>query len=223
MAPKSFDKKFGSNTFGSDNKVDEFKDVLQGQKPESTDSKIKMQSGQSPNSEASSSDQSSGESVGVDEEIKSLQEKLKKAENAAQESKNEALRAMADSVNLKKRLEKEQADAIKFANGKLLESFFPIIDSLELSLQHVETQEGEKADPLVEGVNLVLKQFIDALVKAGVEVVEGEGEAFDPHKQEAVGSIESPDFESNTVIKVHRKGFILGGRLIRPAMVTVAK
>jgi molecular chaperone GrpE len=80
-----------------------------------------------------------------------------------------------------------------------------------------------KKDPLVEGVMLVLKQFIGLLEKEGFQMISGEGKPFNPHHQEAIGHIEAKGQKEGTVVQVHRKGFMLHDRVVRPALVTIAK
>lgn len=129
------------------------------------------------------------------------------------------LRKVAEFENFKKRLQKEQEELIKYSNEKILEDLFPVLDSLEMTLSHVQ----DKNDPVASGVQLILKQLIQTIEKHGVKQISGEGEDYDPHLQEAISTEESEDYESGKVTKVHRKGYTLNGKLIRAAMVTVSK
>ena len=201
MSAKNFDKNFGSQTFGRENKVEELKEVLKGRDggPQQEDH-VAPQQAASP------------------DEITDLKAKLAKAEETLQENKQATLRAMADFENARKRLEKEKQETIRFGNEKLLHEFLPVLDNLELTLSHATDQK----DPLIEGVKLVVKQFIQVLEKHGVEVISEEG-TFDPHKHEAIGTQESKDHAPGAILSMHRKGYLLGGRLVRPALVTIAK
>ncbi|MBF0105651.1 MAG: nucleotide exchange factor GrpE [Deltaproteobacteria bacterium] len=143
-------------------------------------------------------------------------EELKKAN---QLQKDMYLRKVADFDNFKKRLSKEHEEFSKYANEKLITELLPVIDSLEISLSHVTN----KDDPIASGVALVLKQFLSALEKHGVTQTSGEGEAFDPNTQEAIGKQKKENTDSNRVITVHRKGYHLHGKVLRAAMVTISE
>lgn len=136
--------------------------------------------------------------------------------------KEENLRKLAEVENFRKRLLKEKEEVVKFATEELLHDIFPSLDNMEMTLQHA-TEEQIKKDPVISGVNLVLKQFVQTLQKHGVEEIAGEGEKFNPNEQEAIETRKSDDHESGTVIQVQRKGYKLHGRVLRAAMVTVAE
>lgn len=155
----------------------------------------------------------------ISDEIKKLTKKYDEIKKANETQKEMYLRKVADFDNFKKRMEKEHGELVKYANEKVLEDLFPVIDSLEMTLAHVEDED----DPIAKGVNLILKQFLRMLEKHGVKQIAGEGEEFDPNLQEAIGTEKSKDVKSGHVVKVHRKGYTLNGKLIRAAMVTVAE
>lgn len=157
------------------------------------------------------------------QEWQSMQEELKKAQQNAKDHHEKLVRTIADYDNLRKRNEREKADAIRYSNEKLIESLLPVIDSLEMTLSHAKTSNLDEKNPFVEGVQLVLKQFISTLEKFGVQVIEGVGQTFDPNFQEAIGQEPTEEYEPGQVVVVHRKGFSLNDRLVRPAMVTIAK
>lgn len=135
------------------------------------------------------------------------------------EQKDNFMRRTAEYDNSRKRLAKEKDEVVKFANEKLLQDFLPVLDSLEMTLSHATSSEG---DPVVTGVGLVLKQFIQLLNKHGLEELGSVGEAFDPNFHEAIASEPSEDIASGHITKVHRKGYKLKDRLVRPAMVSVS-
>lgn len=137
-----------------------------------------------------------------------------------EEQKEDYIRKMAEFENSRKRLAKEKEDVVKFANEKLVEELFPILDNLEMTLSHAQDKQD---DPLVSGVELILKQFHQTLEKYGLQAVEGLGEPFDPNLQEAIGTEESGEHASGIVTQVHRKGYKLKDRLIRAALVTVSQ
>ncbi len=196
------------NPFDQNQKVRDLKDVLSGKKDES------YSEGETLTNIEVSDDV-------AQKKIQELEEQLAKLREDLKEAQGEGLRARADFENSRRRLQKEQDDQIRFSNEKLIREFLPVLDSLEMSLAHVKPAEAKES--LVEGVRLTLKQFMDLLEKSGVETVSGEGGAFDPNRQEAVGTEDSDTVPEGNVVSVHRKGYVLSGRLIRPAIVTVAK
>ncbi|WP_250655167.1 nucleotide exchange factor GrpE [Alkalimarinus coralli] len=148
-------------------------------------------------------------------EALSLQEQIS-------ELKDQALRATADAQNIRRRAEKDVEKAHKFALEKFSKELLPVVDGLEKTIESSQAEEGEK-NALVEGVEMTLSILIAGLKKFSVEQVNPVGEPFDPALHEAMSMIDAPDAEPNSVIAVIQKGYTLNGRLIRPAMVMVAK
>jgi molecular chaperone GrpE len=134
--------------------------------------------------------------------------------------KDAALRARADLDNYRKRVAREKEDAIRYANNSLLESLLPILDNFELGLEAAKNT--PEATGIIQGLQMVRKQLEDFLRDHGVEIVNAEGNPFDPNVHDAVAHEPSPDVEG-TVIRQLRKGFKLKDRLIRPASVIVSK
>jgi molecular chaperone GrpE len=151
------------------------------------------------------------------EQLVQLQDKYDKAMEANKAQSNMYLAKAAEFENFRKRLQKEHDEFSKYANEKLITELLPIIDSLEQTLDHAPQED----DPFVKGVALIYKQVIQTLTKFGVEIILGEGDDFDPHRQEAIGTENNKDFEADKVIKVHRTGYLLNGKVIRAALVTV--
>ena len=131
------------------------------------------------------------------------------------------LRLAAEFDNYKRRSQRDQSDAIKFANEKLIKDVLPILDNLERAIQ--SGQEQKTTEALLEGVILTHKQFLETLTKIGVQQISSIGEPFDPTKHQAVAQVESSEVQPNTIIEEFQKGYFLHERIIRPAMVTVAK
>ena len=154
--------------------------------------------------------------------IEDLQKKIGLAEQKATEQSDKALRIQAEMENLKRRTQKDLENAHKFALDKFSKELLPVIDSLELALQAVEG-DNEEMKKVREGYELILKQFEAALKKFNVEQINPMGEAFNPELHQAMTMQPSEDAEPNTVLNVFQKGYRLNGRLIRPAMVVVAK
>ena len=141
------------------------------------------------------------------------------AQAQAEEHREAWLRALADAENTRKRAQAEVAQARKFANERMVEDLLPVVDSLEAAL----AQEATDPQAIRDGVELTRKQLVSALERAGVAPVSAQpGQRFDPHRHQAMAAIESGG-EPNTVLAVLQKGYTLHERIVRPALVTVAK
>ena len=132
-----------------------------------------------------------------------------------------ALRAQADAVNMQRRSEQEVEKARKFALERFCGDLLSVVDNLERALESAGDDQGIAS--LLEGIELTRKGLMDVLVKYGVESVDPMGEPFDPETAQAMSMVEQPDAEPSSVIGVMQKGYTLNGRLLRPAMVMVAK
>ena len=149
-------------------------------------------------------------------------DEVSKLQEALAEAKEQALRAVADAQNIRRRAEQDVEKAHKFALEKFVGSLLPVVDNLERALD-AASAEGAEPSALNEGVELTLKSFVDALKGHKVEQVAPEGEPFDPQLHQAISAVPSPETEPNTVLNVVQKGYTLNGRLVRPAMVVVSK
>ncbi len=152
---------------------------------------------------------------------KELIDKLEETEKTAKENFDMYLRCKAEMENFRKRVQKEKQDLIKYSNESLIKELLGVVDNLEKALQ--SSQEKNSLDILQEGIELTLKGFKDVLKKAGIECVESVGKPFDPNFHEAVSITSDDSAEDNTVQEELQKGYLLNGRLIRPAMVVVNK
>lgn len=155
------------------------------------------------------------------EDIATLLAKLREKEAEAKTNYDLFLRERAELENFKRRMQREQAEALRFANEPLVRDLLPAIDNLERAVEHARG--GGNGQPLVEGVALVLRSLLEILEKYGVSRVGAKGEPFDPTRHEAMAQIESADLAPNTVVDEHCPAYLLHGRLLRPALVTVAK
>ena len=153
--------------------------------------------------------------------VDELQADLAAARDEAKANHDRWLRERADLENVKKRAARERADAIKFGVEGLVRDLLPAVDSLERALQHVPATAERTA--LIEGVELTLRAVRDVLLRHGVTRLATDGQPFDPTLHEAVGHQESADHAPNTVMQEHQAGYLLHDRLLRPALVTVAK
>ena len=131
------------------------------------------------------------------------------------------LRLAAEFDNYKRRAQRDQSDGIRFANEKFFKDLLPIMDNLDRAIKCGSDQTGNGG--LLEGVELTYKQFLETLTKFGVRQISSVGELFDPAMHQAVAQVESETVESNTVVEEFQKGYFLHERILRPAMVTVAK
>jgi molecular chaperone GrpE len=153
--------------------------------------------------------------------VAALEAELEKAREEARQNHERWLRERADLENLKKRAARERSETAKFANESVLRDLLPIVDNLERAVAHA--QGGGNGAPLVEGVALVLKSLLDVLERHGVTRIEARGAPFDPAQHEAMAHVESAEHEANSVVEEHQAGYRLKERLLRPALVSVAK
>ena len=157
----------------------------------------------------------------LQDELAELREKLQAKEKESKENYERYLRQVAEVDNFKKRVNREKEDAIRYANENLIRDILPVIDNLERAVAHA--QGGGNGKPLVDGVEMVLRGLLEVFSKHGVVQVPAVGAVFDPGKHEAMAQIESSEYEPNTIINEHHKGYLFRDRLLRPALVTVAK
>ena len=147
------------------------------------------------------------------EQQKSLEELLAEAQAKIEQQRDTMMRAVADADNVRKRAQAEAAAAQKYALERFAESLLPVLDSLEAAVKTGDTS----------GVELTLKQLRGALEKSFVREIDPKpGERFDPHRHQAMAAVEA-QAEPNTVVAVMQKGYHLHDRVLRPALVTVAK
>lgn len=139
-----------------------------------------------------------------------------------QQERENILRVRADIENVRRRAEQDVEKAHKFALEKFSVELLPVIDNLERALASADKENPDLA-PLIEGVELTLKSMLDTVRKFGVDVVEETNVPFNPELHQAMTMLESQEHEANHVMMIMQKGYTLNGRLIRPAMVAVAK
>ena len=154
--------------------------------------------------------------------IEELQKKLAAAEKKAEENWDKAVRTQAEMENLKRRTQKDLENAHKYGLEKFSKELLSVIDSLELGIQAANGDSPE-VTKLREGSELTIKQFESVFAKFNIEAIDPAGQPFNPELHQAMSMQASADVEPNTVLNVFQKGYVLNGRLIRPAMVVVAK
>ncbi len=156
-----------------------------------------------------------GEAPEVEGDLVQLQTELEAA-------KDQVLRAQAEMQNLRRRAERDVENAHKYALDKFVGELLPVVDNLERAIQTMNDN-NDDTKALSEGIELTLKSFQDVLARFKVEAVDPKGEVFNPEFHQAMSMLEMPDQAPNTVVDVFQKGYTLNGRLVRPAMVVVAK
>ena len=156
-----------------------------------------------------------------DDEKATLLATLAEKETEAKTNYDLFVRERAELENFRRRMQREQAESIRYANEPLIRDLLPVLDNLERAVSHA--QGGGNGQPLFEGVSLVVRSFLDTLEKYGITRVGAKGEQFDPSKHEAMAQTERTDVAPNTVVDEYCPAYFLHGRLLRPALVTVAK
>ncbi len=155
-------------------------------------------------------------------EIAMLYAELEAAKQTIADQKDGVIRAAADVDNIRRRAAQDVEKAHKFALEKFASELLPVIDNLERAIEFSD-KENETLKPLLEGIDMTVKSFNDAVAKFGVEIVNPQGEQFNPEFHQAMSIQPSNDVTPNTVLAVMQKGYTLNGRLLRPAMVMVSK
>jgi molecular chaperone GrpE len=161
------------------------------------------------------------ESEALPEDVAELQSRLQEKTKEAEEHYERLLRLAAELENVKKRQERDRAELLQFANENLIKELLPVVDNLELALEHGRQLEAPEA--LMEGLERVHQSFLTALGKFGVTPLTSVGQPFDPAFHNAVMQEATAAVPDCTVLNEIQKGYLLHNRLIRPAMVVVAR
>ncbi|MGB0835902.1 MAG: nucleotide exchange factor GrpE [Psychrobium sp.] len=157
-----------------------------------------------------------------EDRIAELEKELKATKELVASQQDGVLRSKAEVENMRRRVSQDVEKAHKFALNKFANELLPVVDNLERALAAAD-KESEHTKAMVEGVEMTLNSMLSALEKSGVTPINPKGETFNPELHQAMTMIEVPGAEPNSVIDVMQKGFELNGRLLRPAMVVVAK
>lgn len=155
------------------------------------------------------------------QEIEVLRKDLQEAKVEAEQLKDRWMRAAAELENFKKRSARDREELLRQAQERVIKEFLPVLDNLQRALAHANNQEGTEG--LLEGIQMIEKQFISALERLGVSPMEVLHQAFDPGKHEAMMQVETEEYEPNTVVQELEKGYLWNDRLLRPAKVAVSK
>jgi len=151
-----------------------------------------------------------------EDELHVLEEKSKKAD----EYYGHYLRARADLDNMRKRVQRDREDFVKYANERLLSEIIPILDNFERAFAAAEKVPA--THNFAVGVEMILKQLREALGRYGVDELNPAGEPFDPARHEAAETVETAEHPDHTVVDVLQRGYVLNGRVVQPAVVRVA-
>ena len=175
---------------------------------------------QQPDAAQNSTEPASGKEADVFAIIDALN-----AENA--QLKDKALRTMADMENLRRRTEKEVADARTYAVSSFARDMLTVADNMRRGIESVPQEQRTSADgalkTLLEGVELTERDLLKTLEKYGIKQIDPQGQRFDPNLHQAMFEVEDPNVTTGTVVQVVQAGFVIGERVLRPALVGVSK
>lgn len=162
------------------------------------------------------------------EETASVEENATEASGEAPQEEQEDFKkkfyyVAAEMENMKKRFEREKDNLLKYGHEKALTSLIDVVDNLDRTVAALEGETDAKILNIVEGVNMVRDQFVGALKKHGLEMIESVGKPFDPNFHEAMAQQPAEGKEDDTVLMEYQKGYVLNGRLLRAAKVIVVK
>jgi molecular chaperone GrpE len=155
-------------------------------------------------------------------EIETLAKELEQRTKEAEEANDKYRRTYADFENYRKRTQRDQTEFRKYANEQMALELLPVIDHLSLALQHAK-EGGTCGDALLQGVEMVYKQFRDVLEKFGIKPFKVEGELFDPALHEAMMQVDTSDVPENRVVQVFQDGYLYHEKVLRHAKVGVSK
>jgi molecular chaperone GrpE len=163
--------------------------------------------------------------VAEDNAIEGKMELMRQEMEAAQTKADEYLdgwqRARAEFANYKRRIDREQTQVYQVATANIIKRFLDILDDLERALKN--KPQDEEGEAWAEGIELIYRKFITVLEAEGVKPMEADGEYFDPNLHEAISHEDNEDFDSGQIIEVVKRGYYLEDRILRPAMVRVAR
>jgi molecular chaperone GrpE len=190
-----------------------------GKQPEQDNVSVEIEAEAPPSRDpAAPQEPASDKNTSPTDAVASLNAEIEKLKTDKKEIYDRLLRTAADFENFKKRVKKEEAEAGDRGRKQLLGEILPAIDNLERAVEHAQA-----GDPVAEGVRLVLKQLYGALEKFNVKAFESVGKAFDPSVHEALQQQETDDHPAGSIVSEFQKGYMIGAKLLRPALVVVAK
>ena len=200
---------------------DQKKDIVEDETDDNQDQELERQEKIDDEFDAEVAAENSENMESKEVDVEFLQGQLEKLQEQSKVSLDKVVRAQAEMENLRKRAARDVENAHKYALEKFTDELLPIMDSLELGLS--ASVKAKNLDDLCKGMELTLEMFNTVMEKFGITMIEPKGEKFNPELHDAVSMQETDDSNSGIIIEVMQKGYTLNGRLIRPAMVVVAK
>ena len=200
---------------------DQKKDIVEDETDDNQDQELERQEKISDEFDAEVAAENSENIESKEVDVEFFQGQLEKLQEQSKASLDKVVRAQAEMENLRKRAARDVENAHKYALEKFTNELLPIMDSLELGLS--ASVKAKNLDDLCKGMELTLEMFNTVMEKFGITMIEPKGEKFNPELHDAVSMQETNDSNSGIIIEVMQKGYTLNGRLIRPAMVVVAK
>ncbi|WP_066284182.1 MULTISPECIES: nucleotide exchange factor GrpE [Arsenophonus] len=161
----------------------------------------------------------STEGILLEQRIMALEKQLLESQKQEREA---LLRAKAEIENIRRRTDQDIEKTYKFALERFANELLPVIDNLERAIELIDKEKTESI-PMLQGLELTLKSFLDTINKYGIKVINEKNIPFNPELHQAMKMIDSEEYEANQVIDIMQKGYTLNGRLLRPAMVIVSK
>ncbi len=200
---------------------DQKKDIVEDETDDNQERELERQEKIDDEFDAEVAEENSENIESKEVDVEFLQGQLEKLQEQSKVSLDKVVRAQAEMENLRKRAARDVENAHKYALEKFTNELLPIMDSLELGLS--ASVKAKNLDDLCKGMELTLEMFNTVMEKFGITMIEPKGEKFNPELHDAVSMQETDDSNSGIIIEVMQKGYTLNGRLIRPAMVVVAK
>lgn len=189
--------------------------------------KVEQKTDQEITEETSAEDSTTVETEQSNEQadkVKQLEKTITTLQQQLADKEDNLLRMAAETQNLQRRLQRDLDNTRKFSNEKIIKALIPVMDSFDKALEVIDDDNCEvTAEAMIEGTQNTQKIFTKVLTDNGIEIVDPQGEAFNPEQHEAMSIIDSPEHDKNTVVSVFQKGYLLNGRVVRAAMVVVAK
>jgi molecular chaperone GrpE len=201
------------------------KDDSQTERPEEEDVKVSLSTKDKKKSEASHEAAHTEKRRGAREKKGRSRDEMKleleKKDKELEEMYDRLLRTQAEFENYKKRMDRERGEISRHVRGEIMREMLGVKDDLERAIDHA--QNSQDAQGIATGIEMVLSDFSKRLERLGVKEFNSVGEVFDPNRHEAMVQVESTDYEENTIVSEFKKGYVMDGQLLRPALVTVAK
>lgn len=156
-----------------------------------------------------------------EQSIQSLQKDIENLQKERNDFYDRLLRQQAEFENFKKRMDREKTEFVQFASAELMREILGVLDSFNLAIRNAAGN-GQTEENILQGLELIYKQLQDTLARFGLTPIDAKGQKFDPNFHQAVSTHATDEVEENIVVDEMRRGYLLNGRLLRPAMVSVS-